>query len=152
MSATNAVAVKAALLTLIQGLALGDVQIGYGPPANPERDFIYLGKIAGPIRAAAFRAGGRVPRIEDLTLQVHIVATTPGGSGVELLASEERAVELAGAVIDAVAADPLLAGVPGGVPGLAVILVSRMELESGADDDASSAWITLWFDAKSHLT
>lgn len=148
MTATNAVAVKAAMLAIIDGLSIGDVQVGYGPPPNPDRDFIYIGKVKGPIRPATFRAGGRVPRIEDLTLQVHIVTTIPGGTSVEVQAAETRAVEIATAIINAVAADPLL----GGVPGLKACFVDHLELDSGADDDMSSAWTTLQFDAKSHLT
>lgn len=147
MTATNAVAVKAALLALIQGLPLTDVQAGYGPPANPERDFIYLGSARGPIQPAAMRNGGRVPRIENLTLQVHIVANVPGGTSVEVLAAETRAVEIYTEIVHAVAADPQLDG----LPGLTSCLVADMELNSAADDDGSTAWVVVSFEAKSLL-
>lgn len=145
--ATNAVAIKSAMVDLIAGLALGEVQVGYGPPPNPERDFIYPGGIQGPQAPATMRAGGILPRVEDLTLQVHIVVTRPGGTSVEVLEVETRAVELGGEIIRAVAADPKL----GNLPGLLAIVSAGIELESGADDQASSAWMVLRFDIKSHL-
>lgn len=146
-AATNAVAVKLALVELIRGLPLGDVQVGYGPPANPERDFIYAGAIRGSQQPATMRGGGILPRIEDLTLQLHIVVTRSGATSEEVLQAETRATELAGDIIRAVAADPKLDD----LPGLLAIVSAGVELDSGADDDASSAWMTLRFDAKSHL-
>lgn len=144
--ATNAVAIKQALVSLIQDLPLGGVQVGYGPPANPERAFIYPGTVRGSQQPATMRGGGPVPRIEDLTLQLHVVVTVPGGDA--LPAAEARAAELGGQIIRAVAADPKL----GDLPGLLAIVSAGVELESGADDDAASAWLTLRFDIKSHLT
>jgi len=145
--ATNAVAVKLALVKLVEGLQLGDVQVGYGPPPNPERDFIYPGAIRGPQEPATMRGGGILPRIEHLTLQLHIVVTRPGATSEEVLQAETRATELAGDIIRAVAADPKL----NGLPGLLAIVSAGVELDSGADDDAASAWMTLRFEAKSHL-
>lgn len=146
--ATNAVAIKSALIALVQDLPLGDVQVGYAPPANPERDFIYPGAVRGSQAPATMRGGGVLPRIEALTLQLHIVVTRPGATSVEVLEAETRAVDLGGQIIRAVAADPRLAD----LPGLLAMTSSGIDLESGADDDAASAWLTLRFDIKSHLT
>lgn len=147
MAGTNAVAVKQALIDLVAGLPLGDVQVGYGPPANPQRNFIYPGRVSGPQSPATFRGGGVLPRIETLRVQVHIVCTVPGGTSAELLAAETRAVGLADQIIAAVAADPTL----GGLGGLKSITSAGVDLDSGADDDASQAWMVLTFEAKSHL-
>nr|BFE85827.1 hypothetical protein GCM10020093_084280 [Planobispora longispora] len=92
------------------------------------------------------RGGGILPRIEDLTLQLHIVVTLTGGDAVA--EAEGQAAELGGQIIRAVAADPKL----GDLPGLLAIVSGGVELESGADDTASTAWLLLRFDIKSHLT
>ncbi|MDH2425781.1 hypothetical protein [Sphaerisporangium sp. TRM90804] len=142
--ASNVVAVKQRLFDLIADLPLGDVQVSYGPPANPERDMVYLGGAQGPYAITAMRVGGRVPRTETLSLAVYSVATVPGGTVAD---AEARAVELGGLIIAAVAGDPTL----GDLEGLKRITIAGMELESGADDDAAMAALTLTFEALSHL-
>lgn len=140
--ATNAVAVKQKLLALIEGLALPDVQVSYGPPANPERDFIYLGGVRGPLQLLTFRAGGRLPREEQLSLDLHLVVTRPGGTEEE---TESAAVELVTPILDAVSADPTLGG------AVLAIVPARLEMDSGADDDACSTWLTLTFSVKTYV-
>ncbi|GAA4100917.1 hypothetical protein [Nonomuraea soli] len=144
MTATNAVVIKRALLTLIEGLALGDVQVGYGPPANPERDFVYLGGLRGPLTPLTFRAGGRLPREEQLTLDLHLVVTRPGGTEEE---TETAAADLITPILEAVSAEPTL----GATPGLLSIVPSRLELQSGRDDDACSTWLTLTWTIRSYV-
>lgn len=142
---TSAVAIKQALIALVADLELGDAVASYGPPPNPPREYLYTGRARGGSKPLAMRAGGRVPRDEQLRVELHIVVTRPDATEIEQ--AEQRAVELGELVIDAVAAAPTL----NDLPGLLHIAYTDIDLASGADDDAASAWLILTFTARSNL-
>lgn len=136
MAGTNAVAIKRALVAVLAAApALEGVQVLYsGAVPDLEREAIYLGKATWTQRAAAMRSGGRLPRQEELVLEVHLFIALPGSTPEE---AEVRAQELGTVLEETLADDP--AGVALSVAGTKLALVTAGELASEADDDAAYA-------------
>ena len=145
--ASNAYAATKALIDLLT-TAVSPVQCTFGwPGRNVQRECVYSGKVAGPHTDLAFRAGGRRPRLEDLTLDLHVQVHTPGATTADVAA---RALVI-GAIVENTIADNITLG--GTVPGLLAATVVGFEQDSGAmDDDAAMSLITYQVALKSQLT
>lgn len=123
MAGTNAVLVKSALLTLFKAtLAPIRVDDAYNSRLS-EREYVYFGHIVAQQEPLAFRAGGRLPRMEELTVPIHIEVVKPGGTTVD---TDTRATEIGAAIENAIAADPTQVAL--GVPGLLAVWVSGFTL------------------------
>ncbi len=123
---------------------LPDVAVSYGEPARDlERDHVWMGKIGGPMRLLTFQSAGRqIARESDLRVQVHIRVTREGSDTEE---SDERAEEIADAIIAMLALDPKL--------GNQVLLAQVVEtdLSSGVDDAGAMSIYTLTVAVKAYL-
>lgn len=146
MASTNAPALKAALVTVLQA-ALGTVRVDYTYNGRlAEREYVYLGAASGPHQPMAFRNGARLVRQEDLTLTLHIEVRIPGGDPAT---TDARAVAIGQLVEETVANDPSLGGT---VTGLLAAFVTHMDLTSGFVDDAVAASVlTYQISAQSKL-
>jgi hypothetical protein len=136
VSGTNAVAVKRALITALQsaaGLGADGVQVAYSwPGERAEREVIYGGRMAWDTKVLAMAAGGRVPRREDMTLDLHIAVTA---MGAEPEAAEARAVDLGTVLEEYVAFTTTL----GGLPGVKLGQVVGGNLDHAENDDSVMA-------------
>ena len=149
MAGTVAVATKRKLFEMLKAdPALAGVQVEYSfPGRTEEQQLIYGGKIAGDVQIASMAgATGRVSRREDLILDVHIEAIEAGHDNT--LAVDERVCALAQVVEHLVAGNPTLDGT---VDGLKLIRVAGIDLDSGNDDGAGSARLTLKLAIMSHI-
>jgi hypothetical protein len=150
MAGTNVVAAKKALIAKIAALDLGGeqaggVQVAYSwPGRNAEREVVHGGLSTFDQNPLAFRAGGRCPRQEDVTVEIHVAVTIPGGSEEDV---DTRAAEIGTVIEDAIAADPTLAD----ALNLKIARVDGGELESGFNDDAAAAVLTYRIILKSTL-
>lgn len=123
MAGTNAVLVKSALLALFKTtLAPVRVDDAYNSRLT-EREYVYFGHLTAQQEPLAFRAGSRLPRMEELTVPIHIEVVKPAGTTVD---TDTRATELGAALENALAADPTQAAL--GVPGLLAVWVSGFTL------------------------
>lgn len=146
-----AAAAKAALVGTDNVLAalpaLAGVTVSYGLPRDVPREVVYGGALAGSVTLAAMRGSGRIKREENLSLQLHIRVRMPGQATAE--AGDVRAVEIADAIAEYIAANPTL----GGVADLLLASVEQVDMESGAvDDDGVTSLLTLQVALKSYLT
>jgi len=142
MAGTNAAAAKKALLDAIAASAdtdLTGVIVSYsfsGKRLDEAREYIYGGKVDGSANHMAFQGSGRVPRREDLTLDLHVRVDKPGQETTET--AELRAVAIGAAVENLIAADPDLSG----VTGLDVVKMTGLVLDSVVDDQGAIAILT----------
>lgn len=150
MAGTNAVAAKRALIAKITALEIpgadgGVVQVAYSwPGERAEREVVHGGTATFEQNPAAFRGGGRCPRDEEVTVEVHIAVTIPGGTEED---ADLRVVEIGTPIEEAIAADPTLAD----APDLVIARVDGGEIESGFNDDAAAALLTYRVILKSRL-
>lgn len=150
MAGTNVVAAKKALIAKIAALDLGGdqaggVQVAYSwPGRNAEREVVHGGLATFDQNPLAFRGGGRCPRQEDVTVEIHVAIAIPGGKEEDV---DTRAVEIGTVIEEAVAADPTLAD----APNLKIARVDGGELETGFNDDGASALLTYRIILKSTL-
>ena len=132
MASTTMYAVKAALLTKLQADAtLTNIQVTYADSGGAmRRESVFMGDINSSEQVPESLSSGRRRRIEDYTLDVHVVVQSKAAGVQE---AEERAVALAAAVEGVVSDYPQLGG---GVTGLMFCEVSGMSMsssEAGAD-------------------
>lgn len=149
MAGTNAAAAKAALIAKIGALAgLGDLQVSYSYPGRTtDRDLVYGGRITGPIALSTMRGSGRLKRIEDQVLNLHIEVVRPGEDTAE--ATEARACEIGAGIENYLAANPTLEDA---VTGLLLVAPQGFDMESGLVDESSMTTLTYQILLKSHLT
>jgi hypothetical protein len=99
-------ALKSALLGVLQARAgLSGVQVTYGWPAAPQREFIVLYSVSG---RQSFAALGHLSREESYELQVVISVLSQGGVQQTIT---ERAFALMAEIENALRADPTVGGV-----------------------------------------
>jgi hypothetical protein len=137
VASTNAVAIKKALVALLAP-ALADVRVDYAYDGKRiEREYVYLGRATGPHAPLVFRAGGRLPRREELTITLHVEVRLPAALPEE---TDERAVRIGDLIEESIADDPQMGGT---VPGLLSIMVSHSELLAGFVEDGVSSSASL---------
>lgn len=125
MAGTNAVLAKSALLSLLQtALAPVRVEDAYNGRIG-EREYVYFGHIGGPQQPLVFRSGGRQPRLEELTVDLHIEVTKPAGTTVD---TDIRVTAIGQIIEELLAADPTEAALVPLVPGLMAVWVSNVTL------------------------
>lgn len=149
MAGTNAVAVKQALVTVLDALpALDGVQVIYsGRVRDLEREAIYFGKARWTNEFSAMRAGARIPRKELLTVAAYVFVATPGGTPED---AEARAQALGAVMENALADDP--AGSALGATGVKVVRAASGELDADVDDDGAYALLAYQLAITSILT
>ncbi len=139
MAGTNAYRAKRALIDALQASAeLGDagVQVAYSwPGERAERECVYGGSAAWTCKPIAMRGGGRMPRREDMTVDLHVAVTMPGSEPAD---AEARAVELGTVVEEYLAASTNL----GDLNGLKLVTIAGGDLNHVVNDDESIAVIT----------
>lgn len=140
MAGSNAVPFKRAFLALLKtALATagaGGTQIRVDDAYNGklvEREYVYFGHITGPHEPLAFRNGGRLPRLEELTVNLHVEAVVPNGNTTD---SDTRVVAIGQVVEETLANDPTLGGT---VTGLLGAWMSHTELTSFYMEDGKAA-------------
>lgn len=154
MAGTVAAATKAKLISMLSDLtgtgeSLDGVAVSYswsGRTAEGHRDYVYGGQITGPVRLDGMAGGGRILRREDLVLALHVDVVRPGEE--DTAAAEARAVQIGTVVEELVAGSPRLDGT---VDGLRLVQVANLDLDSGADDDATWASLTYQLGITSHI-
>lgn len=140
MAGTSTVEVKQALVAGIAA-ALPDVQVAYSWPGRTAgRECVYCGDASFTQKPMAFCGGGRVPRDELVTVDVHVHVTEPGATAEE---TEARAAELGEELEHALAADPHLVGLAS--------LVTGGELLSGFEDEESFSVLTYQVQVRARL-
>jgi hypothetical protein len=149
MAGTNAAAAKAALITKIRALSgLGDLQVSYSYPGRTtDRDLVYASRISGTVALSTMRGSGRIKRIEDPVLQLHIEVVRPGEDTTET--TEARACAIGAGIENYLAANPTLEDA---VTGLLLVAVQGFDIESYVDDESSITTMTYQILLKSHLT
>ncbi|MGH8575342.1 MAG: hypothetical protein ACREXJ_00150 [Gammaproteobacteria bacterium] len=160
MAGTNIVACKRALIASLAAIAdtpgsalAGDpagrvmpVKVSYHYPGEaPRRKLIYGGRAVGEQDQAAMRGGGRVPRLEQAVITLHIEVSRPGADPI---AAEQDAEEIAAIVVELLADDPQLQQ----QTGLLFAGIASTELEPAAvDDDGVYADLALGLRVQSFL-
>lgn len=149
MAGTNAAAAKAALIAKIGTLAgLGDFQVAYSYPGRTtDRDLVYGGRITGPIALSTMRGSGRLKRIEDPVLNLHIEVARPGEHTTAV--TEARACAIGAGIENYLATNPALEDA---VSGLLLVAPQGFDMESFTDDEFSYTVLTYQILLKSHLT
>lgn len=134
MAGSNAVAVPAALIDLLEGefQADSDVLVSFAENArDTSREHIFGGRVSGPQTPFSMRGGAaRGPREENLNWELRLWISTPGKSALE---NSQRAIEVGGRVEDAIASAAVLAGA--GVPGCKMINIVGFAMENMGTDD-----------------
>jgi hypothetical protein len=134
MAGTNAVLVKTALVGLLRSV-LSPVRVDDAYNGRlQEREYVYFGHITGPHQPMAFRSGGRMPRQEDLVLDLHVEVTRPAGTTVD---TDTRVTAIGQLIEEVLAADPTQAALA--VPGLLAVWVSNFSLTSFYLEDGVAA-------------
>lgn len=149
MAGTNAAAAKAALIAKIGALTgLGDFQVSYSYPGRTtDRDLVYGGRITGPISLSAMRGSGRLKRIEDPVLNLHIEVARPGEDTSAV--TEARACAIGAGIENYLATNPTLEDA---VTGLLLVTPQGFDMESAVVDESSITVLTYQILLKSHLT
>jgi hypothetical protein len=124
----------------------GQVIIGYSASRDNPREEVYGGTVVGPVELAAFAAGGRVKRSENLTLMLHIRVFETGRKTTER--TDARAIEIATVIGEYIAANWKL----GGLPGLLKATVNGIELNGWTEDDGAGTTLDLAIGLTSYLT
>lgn len=149
MAGSNLALVKRALVTALPGLLGFPVDwsyIGKIHEANAG-GYGYLGSRAGgPMQAAAHAGGARFTRQENPSFQLVLEARTPGEETTEAV---EALVLGYGARVEEFLAGNWRLG--GDVPGLLKCVITDFDLESGTDDDGTTATLTYTLQAESHV-
>jgi hypothetical protein len=134
MAGSNAIAAKTALVALLAA-ALSPVRVdGAYNGRLTEREYLYFGHIAGTQEPMTFRAGGRMPRLEEFIVEAHLEVVHPNGTVSD---TEARAVTLGQLIEEALAADPTQA--PSAVTGLMAAWISNFTLTSFYPSDGVAA-------------
>ena len=140
MAGTNAVVAKTALVTLLRAAlataGAGGTQIRVDDAykgKQAEREYVYFGQVGGPQEPMVFRAGGRMPRLEDLTATLHVEVAMPAATTTD---TDGRVVAIGQIVEEAIAADPTFGGT---IPGLLAAWVSNFQLASFYMEDGMAA-------------
>jgi len=134
MAGTNAVAVKTALLSLFRA-AIAPVRIDDAYFGRlEEREYVYFGHITAVQEPFAFRAGARQPRLEELTIPLHLEVVKPAAFTAD---TDARIGVIGREVEEALAADPTQAAL--GVPGLMAAWISAATLTSFYPSDGMAA-------------
>lgn len=132
MAGTNAVVFKTALLAVLKA-ALPTVRVDDAYNGKlAEREYVYIGHFVGPMQPLTFRNGGRLPRREDLTVQIHVEVINPAGTTFD---TDTRATAIGQAIEEAIAADPQFGGT---VPGLLAAYVNNVKITPFYTDDESA--------------
>jgi hypothetical protein len=146
MAGTNAHVAKRALVNLLSAApALTGVQVTYAFAGDSLREAIYLGKATWDTEPLAFRAGARMKRKEDLTVELYLRVMVPGG---EPSAAEARVVELGTVAEELIATDTTLSG----ATGLRMAQVRGGEMDHWTNDDGVIAGLMYRVDFLSELT
>jgi hypothetical protein len=125
---------------------LRPVKVAYSLPRDIPRELVYGGTVIGTTALAAFAAGGRVKRSEELTLLLHVRVHKPGAATAET--AEARALEIAQPISDYLAANWTL----GDLPELKSATLAGVELDSWVDDDGAGSTLDLGIALMSYLT
>jgi len=140
MAGTNAVVVKTALVALLRAAlataGAGGTQVrvdGSYDGKQAEREYVYFGQIGGPQQPLVFRAGTRMPRLEDLVATLHVEVAKPAATTAE---TDARVVAIGQIVEETIAADPTFGGT---IPGLLAAWVSNFQLASFSMEDGTAA-------------
>jgi hypothetical protein len=140
VAGTNAVVVKTALLALFKtGLATageGGKQVLVHDAYHGrlvEREYVYFGHLVGSQEPLVFRAAGRMPRLEELTVDLHVEVAKPGATTVE---TDGRVTAIGTVIEEIIAADPTFGAT---IPGLTAAWVSNFTLTSFYMEDGKAA-------------
>ena len=147
---TTMAAVKRALVARMRERpGLSGVHVVYGDGDGRRRESIRLGPTSeGDVEAVAFAGPGRRRREE--TYEVEVIVEVIGKRTPE--DNEDRAVALAGEVMDLVAGNPKLAGPQDeGVPGVAWVIASASSLDTTETTDGPRSVLTLTLTVKARL-
>jgi hypothetical protein len=147
VAGTNVIAVKAALLTVLQGAQSSTVSVDYaysGKTDGTARQYVWLGKATFEQDYAALTSG-RKPREEVVVIDVHVTAYKPGGTVQD---TDAAVVALALVMENAIANDPQLGGA---VTGLRYAGIRGGEMEYAIDDEGVASLITYHVTFKSRL-
>lgn len=132
---------------------LDGVPVAYSAPTRDmPREVVYGGSVAGPVELAAFAAGGRVKRNEDLTLLLHVRVYQQGKRTAET--AEARAVEIGDVIGNYIAQRWKLSNPPSvdDLPDLMKATVAGVELDSWLDDDGAGATLSIAVGLTSRLS
>ncbi|GLY55218.1 hypothetical protein [Lentzea sp. NBRC 102530] len=138
MAGTNAVKAKKAVIDLLTTTFEGTgVQVSYHYPGRvPMRELVHAGRAEG---SHAFHAmkGGRPQhaRQETITFRLMVVVERPGADPYDV---ELRCVEIGEEIENALST----AFSVGGVPGLELIRVTGVDVDSDVDDEGAFAVLT----------
>lgn len=146
MAASNAQAVKAAIITALQalqGTTLAGVQVEYSFPRDLMRECIYGGRIQGNQEIGAGRSSGNTSRDERVVILLHLRVSKPGGTCAD---AEARALAI-GAVVEGY----LAANTPSAT-GLLDASIDSFDLDSDIDDDGAYALLTYRIQTQSYIT
>ena len=140
MAGTNVALAKRALIDIIRASGSADltgVQVEYSwPGASAERECVHLGRATWDTEQLAMRGGGRMPRKEQLNVDLFVIVVLPGGTVQE---AEDRATQIGGAIEDIIAADTTLSQ-PSST-GLLLAGISGGEIDHDTTDDEAIAAI-----------
>lgn len=133
MAATNGPAFKLAFVRKFQPI-LYPVPVDYAYNGKTsERSNVYLGLITGPHEPMAFRSATRIPRKEELTVNVHVEVSGKNETPQE---TDAKAVAIGQLIEEGIAEDPKFGGL---VPGLLLVTVSHTTLTSFFMEDGAAA-------------
>lgn len=153
MSGTVIAAVKAALVganSVIRAAALpalAGVKISYDVPRDLPLEYICAGRAGGPLERAAMKAGTRVKRQEDLSVQLIYRVNMKNQQDTE--ATDARVTAMAAAVDEWLAANRALGG---SVDGVKAAWAGAHELDGFVDDDGATSIMTQTIGITSFLT
>jgi hypothetical protein len=149
MAGTNALAYKQALVAAAASapiVAADGIQVEYDWPGRVERELIHGGRVEGTQSYPVSRGGGgRMPRDEELQVDLNVVVASPGTTPEE---TETRAVQI-GTEIENWLAEHLDLG---GISGVIYSGVVGVEMETSVDDDGTITVLTYRHLLKSRLT
>lgn len=121
------------------------VTVHYSEPRDINRELVYGGTVVGSVELVAFAGGGRMKRVEELTLMIHVRVFKPGQTRE---ATDARAVEVADAITTYIAANPTL----GDLAELRKAYVSGIELGGFTEDEANCTTLDIAVGLMSYLT
>jgi hypothetical protein len=120
------------------------IPVSYGSPeGRVETEHAWVGKVAGPQRWLAFKAGSAaIARKADLTVELYVRVKAQGKFEEE---ADEAAEEYADLIQVGMAGDPTLGG------AALAAKVTATELDSWADEDAAYSLMKLTVLVEVHL-
>lgn len=136
MAGTNAVAAKKAVIDALT-TRMTDTQVSYHYPGRfAERELVHAGRVEGSHQFHAMKgARTRHARQEGITFRLFVVVRIPGGDPYD---AELRCTVLGAEVEHELAAAMSVDG----IPGLVMIRVTAVDLDSEADDEGATAVLT----------